>query len=99
MHFTVDLESPGGEEACHRCCLIGGITGNRLGESGNFQIKRLFQYFLQEICIVVNGMYHIIGNQQDDQSIQVKSHHELHKRPQASFPVVQFHHVMYTMKK
>ena len=76
MHFTVDLDGPGGEEACRICYQIGGVTGHQIGECGNVQFERLFQYFLQEICIVVTGMGHIIGNQCDSQSLQVKIHHE-----------------------
>ena len=69
MRFTVDLDGPGGEETCQIFCQIGGVIGHRLGESRNVQFKFIFQYFLQEIYIVVAGMARIIGNQRDGQSV------------------------------
>ena len=88
VHFTVDLDGPEGEETYHSCCQIGGVTGHQLGETGNFHFEHLLQYFLQDICIVVTRMDHIIGNQYDGQYEQVKTHNERHRRPQAIFPVV-----------
>ena len=96
VNFKVDLDGPGGEEACHSWFRIGGITGPRLGESVNVQFVSLLQYFLLEICIIVTRMYHIIGNQCDSQFLQVKIRHELHRRPQVIF---QRHHVMHNMDK
>ena len=76
VHLTVNLDVPGGEEACHGCFRIGGVTGHQLGESEHFQFGRLLQYFLQKICIVVTEMAHIILNQCDGQFVQVKIQHE-----------------------
>ena len=65
----------------------------------NFQFERLLRYFLHEICILVTVMAHTIGNQWDSLYIQVKIHHEWHRRPKLIFPVVQFHHVIHNMYK